>query len=1065
MDLCASCGAAVPPTARFCPTCAAPVKVERDSSERKLATVVFADLVGSTALAGSQDPERTRLTLERFYDAMAEEIDLAGGTVEKFAGDAVMAAFGAPASLEDHAERALHAALAMQRRMRELFDEALSLRIGVNTGEVVVGRPREGSSFVTGDAVNVAARLEQAAAPGEVLVGDRTFASVRGAFEFDEPRAVEAKGKPDGIVCRRLLRALSLMRPRGVLGLQRTFVGRDDEMLTLERELDAVAAERTPRLITILGDAGVGKSRIVREFWERLGAREPEPLRRTGRCLAYGQGITYWPLAEVLKEHLGIMENDPPAALLDRLGTRQILGLTLGLDVAHGLHPLAARDQFQDAWVEFVEEIATERTTVMLIEDIHWAEDLLVDLLERLVKQARAPLLLIVTGRPELLEQRPGWGAHLAGATVALEPLASSDSTRMITDLLGSTPPSGLDAVVERAEGNPFFVEEVLATLIDRRLLERTNGLWRLAELPPDFHVPDTVQAVVAARMDLLGAAEKQALQAAAVIGRIFWAGPVYELVGGEPDLRVLEARDFVRRRLGSSMAGEREYAIKHALTREVAYDSLPRSRRAGMHARFAQWVEARAASPDEVAPILAHHYAEAVRPEDVDLAWSGREQELVELRTRAVEWLSRAAGLAIGRMEIDDGVALLKRALELETDPHRQASLWREVGRASILKFDGEAFWTAMQQALALTEDRSVAAAIHAELAVQTASRRGMWMRRPSNELIAGWVSQALDLAAAGSRDRAKALIAGGLLDTQGSVDQLREALLIADQLEDPDLRSLAAYGLAQVAMEQGDYDEVYAWSQRQLALLPALRDPERIAYALATARDLTAYCGKLSEARELATRYDEVAARLSAHHRLHAAFHFVSNEALAGDWTSVAELSGRAESSFTANVATPCVLGPLMLLTCALARVHLGDDAEGQRLQEIAMEFGMEGYGLLLDPALLALDLARGDHDAVEAKLLEWQPDGLGDGLGDNEGLIVWLDALVALGRTAEIEESAPGLAIPGSYLEPFALRALGQARGDDALIGRAIARFREMGLEWHAATTSQLLSTSRE
>ena len=233
-----------------------------------------------------------------------------------------------------------------------------------------------------------------------------------------------------------------------------------------------------------------------------------------------GQGITYWPLAEVLKEHLGIMENDPPSAVLDRLGSRQILGLTLGLDVAHGLHPLAARDQFQDAWVEFVEEIASGRTAVMLIEDIHWAEDLLVDLLERLVSHARAPLLLIVTGRPELLQQRPRWGAHAAGATVTLEPLASDDSRRMITDLLGGTLPPGLDAVIERAEGNPFFVEEVLGTLIDRGLLERTNGSWHLAELPHDFYVPDTVQAVVAARMDLLGEAEKQALQAAAVIGR-----------------------------------------------------------------------------------------------------------------------------------------------------------------------------------------------------------------------------------------------------------------------------------------------------------------------------------------------------------------------------------------------------------------------------------------------------------------------------------------------------------------------------------------------------------------
>jgi class 3 adenylate cyclase len=1057
MDHCASCGASLPPAAKFCPTCATPVEVEADRRERKLATVVFADLVGSTQLAGSQDAERTRLVLERFYDAMAEEIDLAGGTVEKFAGDAVMAAFGAPASLEDHAERALHAALAMQRRMRDLFGESLSLRIGVNTGEVVVGRPREQSSFVTGDTVNVAARLEQAAESGEILVGDRTFASVRGAFEFDEPRAVQAKGKPDGVVGRALLRALSLMRPRGVLGLHRSFVGRDDEMLTLEREFEAVEAQGTPRLITILGDAGVGKSRIVREFWERLGARQPEPLRRTGRCLAYGQGITYWPLAEVLKEHLGILENEAPKVVLERLGPRQILGLTLGLDVTHGLHPLAARDQFQDAWVEFVEEIAAERTVVMLIEDIHWAEDLLVDLLERLVRHARRPLLLIVTGRPELLEQRPGWGAHLAGATVTLEPLAADDSKRMLTDLLGGALPTGLNDVVERAEGNPFFVEEVLGTLIDRNLLERTNGSWRLAALPDDFHVPDTVQAVVAARIDLLGADEKQALQAAAVIGRIFWARPVYELVDGNPDLRVLEERDFVRRRLGSSMAGEREYAIKHALTREVAYDSLPRSRRAGMHARFAQWVEGRAASPDEMAPILAHHYAEAVRPEDVDLAWAGREQELGELKERAIAWLGRAAKLAIGRMEIDDAVELLRRAVELETDPPRRASLWREVARASVLKFDGEAFWTAMQEALGLSTDPAEIAYLYAELAYQTATRRGMWMRRPSDELIEGWIAHALELAAPGSGERAKALIASVALDPAGSAGLAEDASRIADGLGDLELQSAAFWALQNAALKRGAYDEGYAWSLRNLALVEGMSDPDRLAYVSGGIAGTWPYVGKFTEARDVAKRQVELASRLSPHHRLHGAASVVSVDGLAGNWESVRQYSDRAESAFNANVATPCMLGPVMLLTCALARVHMGDEAEARRLERVVEDFGMEGYDSWLRPSEVGLAVARGDLVTLERLLQDWKPDGL----EDVEGLVTWLDAFVALDRKAEIEREAPALVKLGTYLEPFALRALGYARDDDRLIAQAIALFEGFGLDWFASQTRQMLA----
>jgi class 3 adenylate cyclase len=284
MATCSACGAAVPKAARFCPACAAPVEADADDRERKLATVVFADLVASTEFGDSQDPERTRATLEVFYDAMSEEIQTAGGTVEKFAGDAVMAVFGAPASLEDHAERAVHAALAMQRRLRELFGNRLALRIGINTGAVVVGKPREGSSFVTGDPVNVAARLEQAAPPGEIMVGERTVALARGAFEFGASETVEAKGKPQGVECRRVVRALSLMRPRGVGGLRRTFVGREQEMRLLERVYTETCEQRKAQLVTILGDAGVGKTSLVREFWDRLGAGTASPTGRSARC-------------------------------------------------------------------------------------------------------------------------------------------------------------------------------------------------------------------------------------------------------------------------------------------------------------------------------------------------------------------------------------------------------------------------------------------------------------------------------------------------------------------------------------------------------------------------------------------------------------------------------------------------------------------------------------------------------------------------------------------------------------------------------------------------------------
>jgi class 3 adenylate cyclase/tetratricopeptide (TPR) repeat protein len=854
MAVCNRCGTEIPREARFCPGCGAPVADERPTEERKLATVLFADLVGSTALAGSQDPERTRALLDRFYAAMTEEIERGGGTIEKFAGDAVMAAFGAPGALEDHAERALHAALAMQRQLGRLFEGALELRIGVNTGEVFVGEARAGSSFVSGDAVNVAARLEQAAPSGSILVGERTVSAARGAFEFEQPETVEAKGKPDGVVAQRLVRALSLMRPRGVGGLAHAFVGRDHELERLGDAYVAAVEQRRPRLVTVLGDAGVGKTRLVRELWERLQEQELTPLRRTGRCLSYGTGTAYWALGEILKEHLGVLESDPPELALERLGDRPILGLTLGLDVAADLHPLAARDRLQDAWGEFLTELVTEQPVVVLVEDIHWAEAQLLDLLEYVLGSVQGPLLVIATARPELLQHRPGWGGRAGGEVLELEPLSPQDSVRMLDGLLaGGLPPELSELVVERAEGNPFFVEELLGVLIDRGLLSRRNGSWELSGLPSDFSVPDSVHTVLAARIDLLGAAEKAALQAAAVIGRVFWAGPVYELVEAKPDLRLLEERDFVRRRAGSSMAGEREYVIKHALTREVAYGSLPKARRAGIHAAFAEWLERQGKGRDQLAPLLAHHYAEAVSPEDADLAWAGEEAELARLRGKALLWLEAAADLALRRYEIEDALELLQRAISLRPDEEAQARLWRTVGKANALKFEGEAFWTAMQNSLQVCSNKATCADTYSELAFQTAIRSSMWAKRPDRDLVGGWIEQALERSEPESLSRARALIARSFWE-QNTPEAAREASEIAEHSGDIELRSYAWGARGSVAFAEGDFESALSWSQRRLSVKEEISDPDHVAEIYEQAIPSCCANGRFSEARRLA-------------------------------------------------------------------------------------------------------------------------------------------------------------------------------------------------------------------
>jgi class 3 adenylate cyclase/tetratricopeptide (TPR) repeat protein len=1059
MPNCSACRAVPADSSRFCQACGAPADARPSPDERKLATVLFADLVGSTELGSSQDPERTRAVLERFYDAMQVEIEAAGGSVEKFVGDAVMAAFGAPSAQEDHAERALHAALSMRRRLEELFGDELQLRIGVNTGEVVVGRPREGSSFVTGDAVNVAARLEQAAPPGEILVGERTVAAARGAFEFGEPQTVEAKGKEGGAACRRLLRALSLMRPRGVAGLRRAFVGRESELELLQATYRRAIDLREPHLVTIMGDAGVGKTRLVRELWEWLAAQEPQPLQRTGRCLPYGR-VSYWALGEVLKEHLGILESDSPEAVNRRLDGREILGLALGLDVAGDLHPLAARDRLHEAWVDFLDELTRESAAVVLLEDLHWADEPLLDLLDRLLRDVHGPLLLLGTARPELLDRRPAWGGGRRNVSALwLEALSEEESARLLDELLEADLPLRLrEVVVGGAEGNPFFVEELLATLIDQGVLTRDDGRWSVRERPEGFAVPDSVQALLAARIDLLGPSEKAGLQAASVIGRIFWRGPVRELLdGAEPDFAKLEDRDFIRRRSGSMMVGEEEYAFKHQLTREVAYASLPKARRAHLHAAFADWI-GRSQAGDELAAILAHHYAEAVRPEDADLAWADRDRDLAELRAKAIVWLRRAGAQAIARYDIDDGLALLRRALELEEEREQRARILFEIGRAYALKFDGERFWTTMEQAIELTGDEELAAEAYAELAMQTAGRAGMWKQMPDGVLVESWIEQALALAPPDSRARAAALIGRAMwrLDANSAL----EASRVAEGLGEADLRASAWASRAFAHSRAGDYGEALAWAQRGFDILADIRDPDIAADVYGAALIATLGSGRFREGRRLAAQHNELVSRLTPHHRVHGLGILLEVEELAAGWEQILALEAAATVAIEANLETPCVRNPRSLLVCGLAHAQIGDVKSALRLESQADEMGYDARVALAGP-YIRLALARGDLDAAEESLAWLSSVGPASSWFALSAVSAKLDALAALGDRAAVEAEAQLHARPGTYLEPFALRALGRVRKDDQLVAQALDRFEKLGLDWHAEQTRALLA----
>jgi class 3 adenylate cyclase len=1033
VPVCAECRAALSSGARFCPSCGAAVALNAAAEERKVATVVFADLVGSTELGDGEDPERMRALMGRFYDAVSTEVVEAGGTLEKFIGDALVAAFGAPVALEDHAERALHASLRMQERMRDVFDGALTLRVGVNTGEVVVGDARGGGSFVSGDTVNVAARLEQSAEPGEVLAGERTMALASSAFVFGASRRVAAKGKEHGVVGIPVLSSVARVRRRGLDGGSTVFVGRGLELDVLRAAYARAVERQTPHLVTIVGDAGLGKTRLVQALSETLS---PPPRRLSGHCLAYGQGITYVAMGEVVRELYGLAPDDPRELVLERLAGRAPLALSLGMDAPSDVHPLEARERLHQAWVELLTELTRQQPTMLVIEDLHWADDPLLELLALLVRSVEGALLVVGTARPELLEVDPTWAARSRNASqLWLEPLEAGAMHELVAALAGDAASTSVfDEVVVRAEGNPFFAEELVAAVLDSGIAAQ---------------LPDTVQAVVAARMDALPPREKAALQVAAVVGRSFPGSAVVALLDDEePDFELLQARDFLASR----------HEFKHAVTREVAYASLPKRRRARLHAAFAEWLEQQRGGRDEDASLLAHHYASAVHPEERDLAWHDDTARLAWLIGKAARWLRRAGELAVGRYEPDDGIALLEHAAELETDDAERSAILRELGRANALAFHGPEFSAAMERSLAVATDDEVRAVTYAELAYQMSFRVGMWKRAPDTADVLQWIERAIAGTDPRSAAHCKALIARAFWSTTADLEPAREAVAVAEGLGDPDLLAAAICAESRLTHRAGRYHEALALARRPLAFLDDLDDPEQTLEIYEALVPVQTMLGMFDDARAISKLHTEATRRMTPHHRLHGAAVKAELEELLGDWATIRELSAWIERSVADNAQTPCLRNQRTLLVSALAHRALGDIAQAERLEDKAESLGMAGYDLQMSGPRLRLALMKDDDDALERHLdagteaisrdVYWWSIAAG---------VARLDALVHLGLRERVEELAePLIATPGTYVEPFALRALARVRGDRALLERARERFTALGLGWHAAQT---------
>jgi class 3 adenylate cyclase/tetratricopeptide (TPR) repeat protein len=720
MPACPNCGEDNPDRARFCWSCGSALAetTRTGAEERKVVSILFVDLVGFTARSDRADPEDVRATLRPYHARLKQEIEHFGGTVEKFIGDAVMAVFGAPTAHEDDAERAVRAALKILDAIEDLNDQhelELAVRAAVATGEAVVSldaRPEQGEGIATGDVVNTAARLQTAGPVGAVVVGEATFRATRDVIVYDELESVAVKGKSEPLAL------WHAMRPRGRFGVDVErradvpFVGREHELTLLKDAYTRALRESSLQLVTMTGEPGVGKTRLVSEFQSYVDAQPEIVWWRQGRCLPYGEGITFWALGEIVKAHVGILESDDPETARAKLHTAveavvedeadgewftnrlaPLAGATAG-------DPATTRDESFSAWQRFLEAVAAERPLVFVVEDLHWADDALIEFLDHLVDWATGvPLVLLTAARPELYERHPGWGGGKRNSvTISLGPLTDDETARLVSSLVGRSvlPAETQSALLERAGGNPLYAEEFVRLLTER------------GAPAVDAPLPESVQALIAARLDTLMPERKLLLQDAAVVGKVFWTGAVAAIANVDERevkqaLRELVRKELVRPARRASVEGQEEFAFWHVLVRDVAYHQIPRAARAEKHVAAAAWLEQIAGDrAADHAEILLFHAEQAL-----ELSNAAGHTDLAPIEDDLRRFLILAGERAL-QLDTRKAAGYLGRAVALT--PADSADRTKVVEQAATAAFEAgkrEAAEELYEEALALYRAR----------------------------------------------------------------------------------------------------------------------------------------------------------------------------------------------------------------------------------------------------------------------------------------------------------------------------------------------------------------------
>jgi len=731
------------------------VEASTRAEVRKTVTVLFADVADSTPLTESLDPESTRAVMSRYFEVVQAVLERHEGTVEKFIGDAVMAVFGVPVLHEDDALRAVRAAVEMNVELARLNDEletkwgvTIANRTGIATGEVIAGDPSRSQSFVVGDAVNTAARLEQSAGSNEILVGDTTHRLVREAVVAEDAGSVNARGKAQSVHAWRVVDVVP-GAPGWSRRLDSPLVGRAAELEVLKSALDESGAERTCRVVTVVGAAGVGKSRLTSEF---LTLVDENATIAQGRCLPYGEGITFWPLTEVLREAAGVRDLDAPEEVRDRIDAlvaddedselvRERLAGVLGLGAAPGIH--------ETFWaVRRLFEQLGEQQLVVVFDDIHWAEQTFLDLLEYLaVFIQETPVLIVCLARPELLDQRPGWMAtNPHSKLLSLAALTEAESDGLITNLIGGAdvPRDARVRIAEVAEGNPLFVEETLRMLVDDGLLEPTEGSWTVTSDLTGLSIPTTIQTLLSARLDRLPETERAVLERAAVIGRVFWWSALEALSPDPLRAELTQAlQSLVRKELlrpdHTELRHEDAFRFAHILIRDAAYLGIPKATRADLHEALVDWFEERMEErTSDLDSILGYHLEEAQKAL-IDLG--PRNERAETLGRRAGTVLATAGRQAYVRGDMPAAVNLLTRAVSLlsASDPVRLDCL---PALAFALIETGD-----FAQLETVAAEMNAAAADSADPRVEAhAVLLGLWIRLFTNP--EGWAEDAMNEA-----------------------------------------------------------------------------------------------------------------------------------------------------------------------------------------------------------------------------------------------------------------------------------------------------------------------------